>query len=116
MKRVVGDQLEDEHYTVKTRGERYQPGARAIGQGSYEFVRHEDHVHFTCRLDDIEHDAPDELHVDELGDYLVLFDRTQVPSHPPTRAIWTAAGDPSLLDSEGAELVIVGHGECNSET
>ena len=96
MKRVVRDQLEDEHYTTKTRGERYQPGARAIGQGSYEFVRHAD--------------------VDELGDYLVLFERTQVPSHPPTRAIWTAAGDPSLLDSEGAELVIVGHGECNSET
>ncbi len=113
MARVVGDQMEDERYTTKTRGVRYQPGARAIGQGSYEFVRHDDHVHFTYRLDHLEHDAPEELRVSDVGDYLVLFDRTQVPSHPPTRAVWTAAGDPSLLDDEGAEIVIVGHGDCN---
>lgn len=46
--------LAGEHYTTKTRGERYQPGALAIGQGSYEFVRHADHVHFTHRLDHVE--------------------------------------------------------------
>src|SRR4051812_20020206 len=40
--RVVADQLEDEHYETKTRGQRYQPAARLIAQGCYAFVRHDD--------------------------------------------------------------------------
>src|SRR5262245_35064271 len=45
LQRVLADQLESEEYQTKTRGERYQPGARAVGQGCYAFVRHDDHVH-----------------------------------------------------------------------
>jgi len=109
MERVVGFLMEDEHYTTKTRGERYQPAARPIGQGSYEFVRHDDHVHFVYRLEHVEPDAPEELQVADVGDYLVLFERTE----PGTRAVWTSVGAPSCLDDEGAELVIVGHGDCS---
>jgi hypothetical protein len=109
MQRVVGDQLEDERYTTKTRGERYQPGARAIGQGSYEFVRHDDHVHFTYQLDHLEPDAPEPLHIADAGDYVVLFENEEKRRRP----VWTAAGDPSQLDAEGTEIVIVGHSDCS---
>jgi hypothetical protein len=28
--------------------------------------------------------------------------------------VWTAEGNPALLDDEGAEIVIVGHGDCST--
>jgi hypothetical protein len=106
LQRVIGDQLEDEHYRTKTRGERYQPGARPIARGTYAFLRHEDHVHFAYRIDLHEDDAPEALRLDDTGDYLVLFERT-----PRTKATWTSEGDPRLLDEEGYELVLCGHSE-----
>lgn len=103
-RRVVGAQLEDERYTTKTRGERFQPGARPIAQGSYEIVRHDDHFHLSYRVDSTEPDeVPDEVRVPEAGDSIVLFKRT-----PPARAVWTTAGSPAQLREEGAQLVLVG--------
>src|SRR5262249_39450858 len=98
-------QLEAEEYTTKTRGDRYQPGARAIAEGCYAFVRHDDHVHLVYRVDRPEPDVPDGVRVPEAASHIVLFERS------PTRgqgAVWTVGGDPSLLDEEGAELVLVG--------
>jgi hypothetical protein len=103
LQRVLGNQLESEEYSTKTRGERYQPGARPIGQGSYAFVRHDDHVHLIYRLDHVEDDVPEDVRVAEASSDLVLFERV-----PPARAVWTTNGDPAALDAEGAELVIVG--------
>jgi hypothetical protein len=103
LQRVLADQLEAEHYTTKTRGDRYQPGARAIGQGCYAFVRHEDHVHLVYRIDQFEFDAPDEVRPPVAMSHIVLFERV-----PAARAVWTTEGDPSLLDDEGYELVLVG--------
>ena len=103
LQRVLADQVEDEHYTTKTRGERYQPGARAIAQGCYAFVRHDDHVHLVYRVDQPEPDAPEELRPPAAMSHIVLFERV-----PRARAIWTTEGDPSLLDEEGYELVLVG--------
>jgi hypothetical protein len=111
LQRVLADQLEAERYHTKTRGERYQPGARAIGQGSYALLGHDAHVHLVYRLDSLEPDAPEELHVDAVGDYLVLFERAT-----PGRAVWSAHGDPSRLDEEGAEIVIVAHSEILHES
>lgn len=51
LQQVLGDQLEDERYTTRTRGERFQPGARLIAQGAYAIVRHGDHCHFAYRVD-----------------------------------------------------------------
>lgn len=105
--RAIGDQLESEHYTTKTRGERYQPPARAIAHGCYAFVRHDDHCHLAYRLDQIEPDEiPDEVRVAEAGSHVVLFERV-----PRTRATWTTAGDPTMLDEEGAECVLVAAGD-----
>lgn len=103
--RVMGDVLEDETYVTKTRGERYQPGARPIAAGSYAFVRHDDHTHLAYRLEDLApaFELPDELHVAEAGSHIVLFEQLG-----PARATWTTAGDPARLDREGEELVLVG--------
>lgn len=102
--RVLRDQLEDEHYVTKTRGERYQPGARPIAQGCYAFVRHDDHVHLAYRLEHTEaEDVPEEVRVPDAGSHVVLFERT-----PRTKATWTTAGEPARLDTEGEELVLVG--------
>lgn len=102
--RAIGDQLESEHYTTKTRGERFQPGARPIAAGCYAFVQHDDHCHLAYRLDSVElDDIPDEVRVAEAGSHVVLFERV-----PRTKATWTTAGSPAMLDEEGAECVLVG--------
>jgi hypothetical protein len=103
LQRVLADVLEAEEYATKTRGERYQPGARPIGQGAYALVRHDDHIHLAYRLDQLEPDVPDETRVPESGNDIVLFER--VPQGGP---VWTTEGEPGLLDEEGAEIVIVG--------
>ncbi len=101
--RVLAGQLEDEEYTTKTRGERYQPGARAIAEGCYALVRHDDHIHLAYRIDRPETDVPDEVRVPDAGSHLLLFKRI-----PRTRAVWTTDGAPARLDEEGAEVVLVG--------
>lgn len=103
LQRVLADQLESEEYATKTRGERYQPGARPIGQGCYAFARHDDHVHLVYRLERLEDDVPDEVRVADAASDIVLFERV-----PRASAVWTTAGQPALLDEDGAELVIVG--------
>lgn len=106
LQRVLEDQIEDEHYHTKTRGDRYQPGARAIAQGCYAFVKHDDHIHLAYRIDQFEADAPDEVRPPEAASHVVLFENTG-----RGRAVWTTAGEPGLLDSQGYELVLVGDEE-----
>ncbi|HSR98553.1 MAG TPA: hypothetical protein VLM79_15955 [Kofleriaceae bacterium] len=103
LQRVLAGVLEAEEYATKTRGERYQPGARPIGQGAYALVRHDDHIHLAYRLDVLEPDVPDEARVPDSGNDIVLFERV-----PRERAVWTTEGEPDRLDEEGAEIVIVG--------
>jgi len=105
LQRVLADQLEAEHYTTKTRGARYQPGARPVAQGSYAFVRHDDHTHHVYRVEHAEptDDLPEEVRVPEAASYVVLFKK-----RPRGRATWTTDGDPSRLDREDAEIVLVG--------
>jgi hypothetical protein len=106
LQRVLGDLLEAEEYSTKTRGDRYQPGARAIGRGCYALARHDDHVHLVYRIDDREPDVPDEVRVGDAGNHLVLFERAEAAS-----AVWTTEGDIATLDDEGTEIVIVGAGD-----
>ena len=54
--RVLAGQLEPEHYQTRTRGHRYQPEARPVAQGSYAFVRHDDHCHLAYRIEHREED------------------------------------------------------------
>jgi hypothetical protein len=103
LQRVLGGKLEPDFYTTKTRGERYQPAARPIAHGSYELARHGDHTHLSYQVEPFAfEDAPDEIAVAESGSHVVLFEATA------GKAKWTAQGQVSQLDEEGAELVLVG--------
>jgi hypothetical protein len=103
LERVIGDQVESEVYSTKTRGERLQPGAELIARGCYAFVQHDDHCHLVYRVDHSEPGVPEEVRVPEAGSFIVLFERT-----PPAKATWTTVGSPALLDEQGAECVLVG--------
>jgi hypothetical protein len=104
MQRVLGDMLEPEVYSTKTRGERYQPEARPIALGTYELVKHDDHVHFVWEAEPFGfEDAPDEIGLADGGDHLVLF-----KNHGEGRAVWTQVPRLEELDEEGGQIVIVG--------
>jgi hypothetical protein len=109
MQRVLGDVVESETYSTKTRGERYQPGARPVARGTYAIVRHDDHVHFEYDVEPFAfEDAPEELHLQRRARHLVLFENHE------GRATWTQHGDPGELD-EGAEIVLAGSSPCDDE-
>ena len=104
LQRILGVKLESETYATKTRGERYQPGARPVATGSYELVRDKEHIRFTYTAAPFGfEDAPDELAVPETGRHRVLWKRS-----PGGRAVWTSAGDIATLDVEGTQIVLVG--------
>lgn len=104
MQRVLGDVVEDEQYSTRTRGERYQPGARPIARGSYAFVQHDDHVDFEYEVEPFAfEDAPDEIFVEAKARHLVLFE-----NRGAGKAVWTPDGSIDDLAYEGAELVLAG--------
>jgi hypothetical protein len=101
--RVMGGLVESELYSTKTRGERYQPGARPIAHGAYELVRHDDHLHLAYAVEPFGfEDAPDEIQVDSAASHLLLV------KNPTGKAVWTHRASPSDLDREKAQLVLVG--------
>lgn len=110
LQRVLGDLLEAERYITKTRGERYQPAARPIAAGEYAFVRNDDHSHLSYRLDGDTPGSDDEVRGDDDDDvprvdsasHLVLFKSTS--SH----RVWSTTGSPDVLDTERAQIVLVG--------
>jgi hypothetical protein len=110
---VLVDQLEDERYQTRTRGERYQPGARPVAQGCYAFVRHGDHCHLAFRIDraELADDLPEDVRVPDAASYVVLGKEA-----PGVRATWTAAGVTHLPDREGAQLVLAGAADTPEST
>jgi hypothetical protein len=104
LQHVLGDKLEPDRYMTKTRGERYQPGARPVAHGTYELRQHRDHVHFTYQVEPFAfEDAPDELQLAEAGDHLILW-----KAAASAKAVWSHQGDVASLDEEGAQIVLVG--------
>jgi hypothetical protein len=104
LSRVLADQLEEEVYVTKTRGERVQPAARPIARGEYAFVRHDDHVHLGYRVEHTEplDEIPTEVLVPLVASYVILWKR-----RPRAAANWTTEGAPSRLDREGEAIVLV---------
>lgn len=98
LQRALGNKLEPETYTTKTRGERFQPAARLVAVGTYAFVQHDDHVHFEYDVQ-----PTDEGMQIDSASHIVLFESTG-----EGRATWSHRGSIELLDDEGAELVLVG--------
>lgn len=125
-------------YTTKTRGVRHQPGARVIAQGHYAILEHAEHAHLTYALDPGEqrdqlHDA---LNVAREGSVIAaVFNPLAKRSRQGTLRYGSdpedaspfrepslypdelqarfgdrrfAPLDPSFLEYEGAELVLIG--------
>ena len=104
LERALGGKLEPELYTTKTRGERFQPAARPIADGTYAFESHGDHAHFRYDVEPLSfEDAPDDVAVPAHGDHVVLW---KAPTG--ARATWTSIGDIATLDEEGTQLVLIG--------
>lgn len=108
LQHVIGGLMEDERYTTKTRGERYQPAARPVAMGEYELAQHDDHVHLTYAVEPLDFvEAPDEVIVERAARLLVLFENRE-----GGRAVWTQRGGVADLDREGEEIVLVGSSAC----
>lgn len=48
---TIRNELSGVEYGTKTRGERFQPGARPAGEGVYRILRHGDHTHLIYSLE-----------------------------------------------------------------
>jgi hypothetical protein len=128
----IGGALDLAVYGTRTRGERERPPARPAGEGVYAVVRHGDHTHLAYALE-----APadpgevqKELGIGEEGSY-VLSVKNPKASSPRGKGLdreerarfpeelqkvfggnrFVNADPPSLLDYEGAELLLIGAGE-----
>jgi len=111
LQRVLGVKLEAETYATKTRGDRYQPGARPVAVGSYELVQEGDHIRFEYLAEPFGFDdAPDEITIPERGRHRVLWKRTT-----GGRGVWTSSGDIAKLDDEGTQIVLVGPSKERAE-
>jgi hypothetical protein len=132
----IADELEQEVYSTRTRGERAQPAARPAGEGVYALARHDDHVHLAYALE-----LPAEpgevqraLGIQEEGSYILAVKNPAVPAppgvglRPPRQADFPkwlqerfgerrfiAADPPDFLNYAGAELLLIGAAEDVSE-
>jgi hypothetical protein len=122
-------------YQTKTRGERYQPPARAVGQGVYAMIDHDGHTHFAYALELPRTPGPvqKELRIDRRGNFIAVVlnpfapaparpmpGSSRTPGFPPE--LLERFGDrrslplaPELLDYPAAELVLIGTAEDVSE-
>jgi hypothetical protein len=98
--------LREERYETKTRGKRRQPASRPAGEGSYAFVKHEQHAHFVyvVRFPKQTGEVQRALNIRSEASYIVAIKGIDTPWSEPIRFV--PMKDPSEL-SEGAEVVIV---------
>ena len=127
--RDIEQDLEEEEYETKTRGERVRPAARPAGEGVYSLVRHDRHTHIAYVLELPVKPGPvqRELHIERESSYVVSVKNPEAPSPPgaglpPDRAAdypkslqalfqgrrFLPADPPELLDYPGAQLLFVG--------
>jgi len=136
--RLVREELEPHLYHTRTRGERFQPGARTAGEGEYALVRHGDHTHLDYQLyaprepGDVQRD----LHVEPRASYIVAVKNpvrrpppeTEAEAPEPLEAAlppelmrrfrgrrYAPADPPEFLDHEGVELMLIAAGDDTIE-
>jgi hypothetical protein len=123
--------LEEERYTTATRGPRVQPAARSGGEGVYALFRHDDHAHLCYRLarPTTPGSMQDDLGIGREASWIVAVKNPTVTAPPGIGAPDPHAphlpgslherfaqrrfveADPSLLDCEGIELILIAAGE-----
>jgi hypothetical protein len=134
--REIEDELEQETYGTKTRGERVRPAARPAGEGIYAIVRHGDHTHlaYALELPPRPGKVQGELEIGPEGSYVLSVKNPERPSPPGVGLRGDRKADfpehlqgrfrgrrfmdvdpPELLDYEGAEVLLVGAAEDVSD-
>jgi len=134
--RPIAEELKEQHYSTKTRGERQVPAARPAGEGVYRIVRHgrATHLIYALELPKRTGEVQDELNIEEEASYVLsvknpLQGRPDSPSdrgtedvhYPPDlqsvfRNRRFSEADPiRLLDYEGAQFLLVAAGEDAEE-
>lgn len=103
----VSADLQPEVYETKTRGTRFQPGARPAARGGYAVVKHDDHVHLSYVLDSPREEVADDLRIRGRGNFILLMRNPATP-RPGEDIPRFMPLEPAVLDEEGADLVLVG--------
>jgi hypothetical protein len=128
----VARDLEGATYQTKTRGERFQPPARPVAVGRYAIVEHGQHVHiaYAIALPEIPGDAQRALRIERRASYIAAvanpsrdpgsdagFGTEARPAYPKELLARFdgrrfAPLEPSFLDHEGCEVVLIGTSEA----
>lgn len=132
----VENELDQEVYGTKTRGERVQSEARPAGEGVYAIARHGDHTHlvYVLELPDEPGKVQQALNIEEEGSYIISVKNPDQPSPKGVGLDEERQADfpkklqgrfrgrrfadidpPDFLNYEGAELLFIGSGEDVSE-
>jgi hypothetical protein len=123
------EELAPRLYETKTRGLRYQPAARLVGEGRYVLADHDGHSHLAYELDRTAErgEAQRLFNLEPEAGFVVAVRNPDAPA-PPGAGLprsrrpelapelrerfgdrrWIAVDDPALLDHEGIELVLIG--------
>ena len=125
---TIRDELSGSEYGTKTRGQRFQPGARPAGEGVYRLLRHGDHTHLVYSLDLPQEpgEVQEELQIEEEASYIIsvknpeqggpqalgLSEDTKVDYPQDLRDVFdgrkfASADPPDLLNYDGAEFILI---------
>jgi hypothetical protein len=121
----IRDELAAFEYETKTRGKRFVPAAKPLGEGRYQLLRHRDHTELACALELPKHVGPaqQEFEILEEASYIVAVKHPDIstPGAPSTKDKpayperlrrkfghhrWIDA-EPDLIDYENAQLLLL---------
>lgn len=122
------EELREQTYSTKTRGERHLPASRPAGEGVYRLMRHDDHTHlvYALELPETTGDVQKELDIAEEASYIVSVKNPQA-SAPRGAGLseerradfpqrlkdvfrnrrFSELDPPDFLDHRGAELLLI---------
>ena len=128
----IKDELSGDKYRTKTRGKRYVPPARPLGEGVYRLVLHNDHTHFVYALELPEQsgEVQKEFQIEAEGSFVISIKNPETPSprgaglRPSQEARFSKqlqgkfrgrrfaeADPPDFLNKEGAEFILIAAAE-----
>ncbi|KAK5842999.1 uncharacterized protein LOC108480782 [Gossypium arboreum] len=133
----VKDALKGEEYDTSSRGHRYQPPARAVGEGVYRIVRHNSsknkmHTHLIYKLEfpppkEEENEPQESLNIEREGSFLIQIKNPSQASNSQFRGVgnkrkaafpahlqarfgntrYHPADPPDFLNYEGCEFLLI---------
>jgi hypothetical protein len=136
---IVKTEFEEKDYSTKTRGVRHLQGLRPVAEGVYAICTHGDHTHLVYVLEIPEKlgEVQDAFNIEKEGSYILSIKNPEMSSvwgewEPKKNALeypeemkkvfgdkkkggstyrWHPANPISLLDYEGAQLLLIGAAE-----